>query len=198
MYSIHGKDWYVLYEYNDFLERLWFRYKDQRDLLLRSLFLEEIDPRFFLSYSICGLCSSEAKRFERGFEPLRDIFIAQGLDFYSPFYKEKDWKQNQMDKVQRSGIVSVLKKKRFFPSIEKPIVLVDDVCTTGASLEAALSLVDCAIIFVVSAHPKWIEEHKKDIVERKRVPWKSSAKQVERRWTGFLKKRLYSEDGGKL
>lgn len=77
----------MLYEYNDFLERLWFRYKEQRDIVLAPIFLEEVRASFFSKYCVCGLCSSEKKRLDRGFEPLKEIFMAQGIEFYSPFIK---------------------------------------------------------------------------------------------------------------
>ena len=138
-YRIEGRIWYVLYEYNDFLERLWFRYKEQRDIVLAPIFLEEVRASFFSKYCVCGLCSSEKKRLDRGFEPLKEIFMAQGIEFYSPFYKNRDWKQNHQHKQERKKIAQILEKKSLYPLPNKAICLVDDVCTSGASLEAALS-----------------------------------------------------------
>lgn len=171
-YRIENRIWYVLYEYNDFLERLWFRYKEQRDIVLASIFLQTIQKDFFKSYCICGLPSSEKKRLERGFEPLKEVFESQNLAFYSPLYKESDWKQNKLPLAQRKEIGSILKHKEHYPLNGKSICLVDDVCTTGASMEAACSVLNPKIVFMISANPKWIERHKKEEVQIKRNPWK--------------------------
>lgn len=112
------------------------------------------------------------KRLDRGFEPLKEIFMAQGIEFYSPFYKNRDWKQNHQHKQERKKIAQILKKKSLYPLPNKTICLVDDVCTSGASLEAALSQMDCAMVFVVSAHPVWIQEYAAMRVSLRKVPWK--------------------------
>ena len=39
IYKINQVEWHVLYEYDDFLERLFFRYKEQCDRLLAPVFL---------------------------------------------------------------------------------------------------------------------------------------------------------------
>ena len=171
-YWIHQKKWYVYYEYNDFLERLWFRYKEQRDIALAPIFLKDIDLSFFYKYCVCGLCSSEQKRMERGFEPLKELFEVQSIPFYSPLYKSENWKQNKLIEEKRNQISTILKKKEQYPLKNKKICLVDDMCTTGASLKAASDLLNPKVIFVLSAHPKWIEKHQKDQIKSTKKPWK--------------------------
>lgn len=41
VYNIDGIPLYVLYEYDEFLERLFFQYKEQRDVVLKDIFLCE-------------------------------------------------------------------------------------------------------------------------------------------------------------
>lgn len=171
-YWIDERKWFVYYEYNEFLERLWFRYKEQKDIELASLFLENIRLNFFKRYCVCGLCSSEQKRMERGFEPLKSLFEIQDILFYSPLYKSANWKQNKLIQEKREQIDTILKKKENYPLKTKEICLVDDVCTTGSSLKAASRLLNPKCIFVLSAHPKWIERHKKDQIKCSYTPWK--------------------------
>ncbi len=166
------RKWYVYYEYNEFLERLWFRYKEQKDIELASLFLENIRLNYFKRYCVCGLCSSEQKRMERGFEPLKQLFEIHDIPFYSPLYKSANWKQNKLIQEKRDQINTILKKKEHYPMNQKPICLVDDVCTTGASLSAASNLLKPKEIFVLSAHPKWIERHQKYQIKSSNSPWK--------------------------
>ena len=69
VYNIDGIPLYVLYEYDEFLERLFFQYKEQRDVVLKDIFLCEhlYLKKTFKKYCVCTLCSSDAKRMERGF-----------------------------------------------------------------------------------------------------------------------------------
>ena len=41
VYNIEGTPLYVLYEYNEFLERLLFQYKEQKDVVLKDIFLNK-------------------------------------------------------------------------------------------------------------------------------------------------------------
>lgn len=41
VYNIDGTPLYVLYEYNEFLERLFFQYKEQKDIVLKDVFLNQ-------------------------------------------------------------------------------------------------------------------------------------------------------------
>ena len=76
VYNIDGIPLYVLYEYDVFLERLFFQYKEQRDVVLKDIFLCEhlYLKKTFKKYCVCTLCSSDAKRMERGFEPAIDMY----------------------------------------------------------------------------------------------------------------------------
>lgn len=172
IYKIKGKEWHVLFEYNEFLERLFFRYKEQKDIVLAKAFLWPVKMKPLNKVNLCALCSSEKKRFERGFEPILEIYEKREIYVYSPLYKAKDHKQSKQNRQGRKEIQSILKRKQLYeiPKDER-VFLVDDVCTTGASMERALELVESQGVFVLAAHPKWIEEHAKDRVEKKGFFW---------------------------
>ena len=82
---------YVLYEYDEFLERLFFQYKEQRDIVLKDVFLNSHKylSKTFKHYCVCSLCSSDAKRMERGFEPVVDIYATLGVLCIRHFIKKK-------------------------------------------------------------------------------------------------------------
>ena len=92
VYNIDCIPLYVLYEYDEFLERLFFQYKEQRDVVLKDVFLCEhlYLKNIFKKYCVCTLCSSDAKRMERGFEPAIDMYSSLDVFVHSPFYKKKD------------------------------------------------------------------------------------------------------------
>ena len=91
-YRIKETFMYVLYEYDEFLERLFFQYKEQRDIVLKDVFLNSHKylSKTFKHYCVCSLCSSDAKRMERGFEPVVNIYATLGVFVHSPFYKKEN------------------------------------------------------------------------------------------------------------
>lgn len=173
IYIIDGLQWHVLYEYDEFLERLFFRYKEQCDILLAPVFLETIRDSIdrFQKFTVCTLCSSNEKYMHRGFDPLKEIFLSWNIPSQSPFYKRWDHKQSQLSKDQRQQVFKVLRKKEHHFLNSKNILLADDVCTTGSTLRAAVSLVLPQYVFVLSAHPLWIEDHRQMVVEKKGLFW---------------------------
>lgn len=170
IYRIHGIDWHVLYEYNEFLERLFFRYKEQRDVVLKAVFLNGYH-KGFSKYCVCALCSSDEKRYFRGFEPIIDILSSIDIEVYSPFYKRANVKQSSLSGKERKKIGDVLALKSHYPLVNKKILLVDDVCTTGSTLLAACDLLHPSKVFVIAAHPLWIEANKENVVVKKGVFW---------------------------
>lgn len=170
IYHIHGVDWYILYEYNEFLERLFFQFKEQKDIALAPVFLyteKNVLQKWMKKDCVCGLCSSEQKRMERGFEPLELIFSAIDIHIYSPLYKTDNIKQSQLHASQRGKIKNSIKRKSAYSLPDKNICLVDDVCTTGASMERACELLHPKKVFILAAHPLWIEKHQRNRVENK-------------------------------
>lgn len=172
IYQIQGICWCVLYEYNEWLERLLFQYKEQKDIALAPVFLYPYRKKIrkaFRNYDVCVVCSSEQKRLERGFEPVIEILKPQNV--YSPLYKTRDRKQSSAKKSERNEIYSVIQRKMVYPFIHQSIVLADDVCTTGATLMASCRLLQPKKVFVLAAHPLWIEEHKGNVVTNQRWIW---------------------------
>ncbi|WP_456073899.1 ComF family protein [Holdemanella biformis] len=173
-YRIKETFMYVLYEYDEFLERLFFQYKEQRDIVLKDVFLNSHKylSKTFKHYCVCSLCSSDAKRMERGFEPVVDIYATLGVFVHSPFYKKENVKQSSKSRLERAHIKDVLALKEMYPlPKKKKILLVDDVCTTGNTLYAALDLIHPDYIFVIAAHPLWIKANKENIVVKSNGFW---------------------------
>lgn len=54
-YMIKGILMHVLYEYDEFLERLFFQYKEQRDIVLKEVFLDSHKylSKTFKHYCVC-------------------------------------------------------------------------------------------------------------------------------------------------
>ena len=165
-YRVNGIFFHILYVYNDFLQSMIFQYKEQRDVVLAPVFLESQKwlKKKLKQYNVCGMCSSELKRNIRGFEPVLDMFSCIGINVRSPFYRLGNQKQASRNKKERSKIEDeIFLKNLRFPD-RRPICLVDDVITTGATLHRGIELLHPDCVFVLAAHPLWIQEHEKDEV----------------------------------
>ena len=162
-YRVDGVMYHVLYEYNDFLQGLFFQYKEQRDVVLAPIFLHlEKDLKQKLKkYYVCGMCSSEEKRMVRGFEPLIEMFASIGVVVHSPFYKAGNSKQSKRSRMEREQIEEEIYLKRLRFKNSRPVCLVDDVMTTGATLHRGVELLHPDCVFVIAAHPLWILQHQK-------------------------------------
>lgn len=81
------------------------------------------------------------------------------LEFADVLIKTQDVKQARLSKVERSQIDLVFEIRKDVECSFEKVVLIDDVCTTGASLKAAIALLSpcckmlCAITFAY--HPLW-------------------------------------------
>lgn len=156
-------EWRVFYEYNEFLERLLFRYKEQRDVVLAPIFFEKYASKIKdleSKYTICVMCSSDESRMKRGFEPIIEMLEVHGIQVYSPLYKTKDVKQSSMSKKNREDIKNIIRRKEYYPLPNKPILLIDDVLTTGSTLQAGIALLKPKKVIVLCANPMWIHRMK--------------------------------------
>ena len=84
-----------------------------------------------------------------------------GLPFVEPFYKCKDHKQSLQSFENRHFIDQVIKRKDAFLLPEAPLLIIDDVCTSGSTLACAYSLLQMHTYkieaLVLSAHPRFVE-----------------------------------------
>lgn len=175
VYNIDGINYHVLYEYDDNMESFFFRYKEQRDIVLASAFLCLYRDKFrktMKRYKVCGVCSSDEKYHQRGFLPLEEIFNSLDIRIYFPLYKQTDFKQSKHSKKERVQIEKVIQRKNMYPISLENILLVDDVLTTGATLHRACELLKPSSVFVIAAHSLWIKENKpNEQVEKMHTFW---------------------------
>ena len=130
----------ALYYYNEEMKEYFRKYKFQGDQLLACLFAEEVKVALkkYKGYTIVPIPLSDARKKKRGFNQVTAILDSAGIP-YQDLLRKKDTKaQSQKNKKER------LKAEQAFERIEpenqswpENIVIVDDIYTTGATIERA-------------------------------------------------------------
>lgn len=154
----------ALYRYNDCMESLLFQFKEGRDVALKSIFFRSFQQEIFdkfKGYTILYMPSSKEKSKERGFFPLALMLEEVKLDKQMIFMKNKDIKQSMQSFKKRNAIANVIK---FVDNVAIPqtnLLLVDDVCTSGNTLNCAFNLLKEhkyeVKALVLSIHPRFVE-----------------------------------------
>lgn len=155
---------HVLYTYNEDLESMIFQYKEGRDIALAPVFFYEDRKKMFdryRHYTIVLLPSSEEKLKERGFQPVKQMLEDLPFKTIEPFYKSSNHKQSLQSYENRKNIDQVIHRNHAICLPDTPLLLVDDVCTSGSSLKRAYDLIKehryKIEAFVLCAHPLFVE-----------------------------------------
>lgn len=165
-----GMKLHILYEYDDFLENLLFQYKEGGDVALRSLFFYE-DKRYlekrYKGYTLLLMPSGKEKTKERGFHALAEMTRQLQLPILQPFYKSENRKQSTLSYEQRQHIGDIMHLDEHVVIKGKKLLLVDDVCTSGATLHSAYQLIkDKGVTteaLALCAHPLFLKQHPKTL-----------------------------------
>lgn len=166
----------MLYEYNDFLENLLYQYKEGGDVALRDMFFyEERDmlKRQYKGYTMVLMPSSSAKNQERGFYALAEMTAQIALPQCSLFYKSENRKQSALSYEKRQMIHEVMHLREDAQIPKGKLLLVDDVCTSGATLACAYRLLQPyakqIAALVLCANPLFL----RDLKMKQNIPMKS-------------------------
>ncbi len=152
---------YGIYIYDDYLEKLFFQYKEARDIALSEIFMERFKDKIqqkYRKHTWVFMPSSQEKYQERGFYPLEEIFKNYKVKKASILYKKYDYKQSKQGLEARKRVKDIIKVKEH-EKIKTKILLVDDVCTSGESIKIAYQLlkdqgyqVDVLVIAIHQMH----------------------------------------------
>lgn len=155
---------YALYLYNETLESMLFQFKEGRDVALKEVFLYPYQKEIFdmfKGYTIVYMPSSEKKNKERNFFTLALLYENILLPKLSLLHKKNAYKQTMQKFDERINVkdVIILDKNAKLPNT--PLLLVDDVCTSGATLKSAYDLL-CKHpypikAFVIGVHSLFVE-----------------------------------------
>ena len=154
----------ILYKYNDFLENMLYRYKENRDIALRYVFfhthIKEINDKY-RHWQIIIMPSSVEKIQERGFHHLKEMLRLCKVSIADPFIKKGNRKQSMQCPKERLKISQYISLEEAFHANGKSLLLIDDVLTTGSTIKHAYHLLRAHTskieALVLCAHPLFVE-----------------------------------------
>ena len=129
----------ALYDYDSIFKSLLLQYKECYDEALQDVFLYHLNTYLSIKYhgyTMVFMPSSENKIKDRGFNHLEQIFKDVKLEKVNCLHKMVDADQKYLTKKEREKISLTIDKTIH----NEKILLVDDMCTTGSTLKAAIKL----------------------------------------------------------
>ncbi|MBQ9265958.1 MAG: ComF family protein [Bacilli bacterium] len=143
-YKIDGYNALALYNYDESIKSKIFQLKGCSDIELAQIFVKpysfELNLRY-RGYNIVFLPSYEGDDNRRGFNHVKEIFSCLNLKICDCLYKSEHHKQSDQSFKKRKEIEKYIFLKEGVCLKNKKILLVDDICTTGSTLRAAIKLV---------------------------------------------------------
>ena len=144
IYYINGVEHLFLYEYNDFVKELIYLYKGKYNKSLSDVFT--YSEKMFLKLRYLGytfLCapSSIHDDIKRDFNHVEEIAKSISLKVIKPFYKISDWKQSSKNKEERAKIEKIIRIDYEKIKGLKKIVIIDDIYSTGSTINACIKLI---------------------------------------------------------
>lgn len=135
---------YSVFQYNPFLQEVIAKWKYRGDYVLGELFRPYLRKAFFKKFgkkkkelTAVPIPLSEERLAERGFnqaEMLADFLPVQTKSVFIRIDSEKQSKKNRKERVTAKNPFSLTEK------IKTPVLLVDDIYTTGTTLRHASEL----------------------------------------------------------
>ena len=131
----------ALYHYNDKMMEYFSLYKFHGDYLLKKVFANEVKLALLShkGFTIVPIPISDQRQEERGFNQVTAILEAAGLPYLPLLKKEHSRKQSEKKRSERLKTEQIFHLDDHYPVPEK-IILVDDIYTTGATIQLAKAL----------------------------------------------------------
>ena len=130
----------ALYYYNEEMKEYFQKYKFQGDQLLACLFAEEIKVALkkYKGYTIVPIPLSDERNEKRGFNQVTAILESAGIPHQHLLIKKNTKAQSQKNKKERLKTEQAFERKELEnKSWPEKIMLMDDIYTTGATIERA-------------------------------------------------------------
>ncbi|MDO4377761.1 MAG: phosphoribosyltransferase family protein [Erysipelotrichia bacterium] len=159
-----------MYRYCDLCRELLIQYKEYKDEALGVVFLyPHIDMlrRRYKDYYLVAIPSNFKSFLERGFRHVETLFSPLGLPFLDILQNSSDRQQKNLPLAERKNIFQYLHLQNNVDLTDKKLLLVDDILTTGSTLNAAYSLLEnkCKKVecLVVAYNERYLSDFQKKL-----------------------------------
>lgn len=142
-FSIQGIKGVSIYQYNDDLKKLIYQFKGCYDYELKDVFLDRFKTELrilYRGYYLIPAPSFNLDNIKRGFNHVEEAFSILGLPFLKVIEKTEKIKQSDLKSDQRKEIGKYLIIKDGESIENKKILIVDDIFTTGSTINAIINL----------------------------------------------------------
>ncbi|MBD3859256.1 ComF family protein [Bacillus sp. 28A-2] len=134
-----------VYAYNDLMKDVLARFKFRGDTALAELFKRDVRAVFKRSFSmkepvLLPIPLSQERLKERGFNQSVVIATLIGVPILQPLVKIHQSKQSKKNKSERLDQKGLFQLKQSDAILQKDIVLIDDIYTTGATIYDAANI----------------------------------------------------------
>lgn len=143
-FDINGVKAISIYDYDEHMKTKMYLYKGCEDYEMKDYFIfpYRLELKILFSkYTIIPIPSYEEDDKKRGYNHVIEAFKCLDLPFLKAIIKTENIKQKELNYEQRQDIHKCFIWNKKIEIEGKKILLVDDVCTTGASLKAAINLI---------------------------------------------------------
>lgn len=126
-----------LYAYNEGMKDFFSRFKFSGDYALREVFasdLRQVLGTYQRTHRFVPVPLSQASYHERGFNQVTALLEAANLTYEDIFEKKHTDKQSSKTREQRLATDQVFTMVKKLPA-DKPVLVIDDIYTTGATLQ---------------------------------------------------------------